>query len=87
MSEPLIILPVSEVKRLIGEAVAEAMGGRSAGPEQSLTAKQFAKLHGTTDVRVRQWCKEGTPHYMTGDQKGFRVYPSKGSPWVEEKCG
>jgi hypothetical protein len=80
-------MTASELKRLVAEGVAEAIGGRDDGPEQSLTAAQFGKLHGTTDERVRQWCKDGMPHYMTGNQRGLRIYPSKGSPWVEENRG
>jgi len=83
----LIDMTASELKRLVAEGVAEAIGGRDDGPERSLTAARFGKCHGTTADRVRQWCKAGMPHYTTGEKRGLRIYPSKASPWVEEHCG
>ena len=87
MSEPLIILPASEVRHLIAEAVADAMGGRGDLDEKPLSVREFAKIYGVDSTRVRAWCDDGMPHIKTGDQRGIRIFPDRARDWLEENRG
>ena len=87
MSEPLVILPVSEVKHLIAEAVAAAMGGRGDLDEKPLSVREFAKIYGVDSTKVRAWCDDGMPHIKTGDVRGIRIFLDRARPWLEENRG
>ena len=84
MSEPLIVMTAPEVKHLIAEAVAAAMGGRVDLDEKPLSVRDIAKIYSVDSTRVRAWCDDGMPHIRTGDVRGIRIYPSRAREWLEE---
>lgn len=93
MSEPLVVMTASEVKRLMFEAVAEAMGGYNPADEKPVTIKGFADLVPFGKDRVRSWCVDGCPvcgtklPHIKSSERGTYIYPSKGRAWMEEHVG
>ena len=87
MSEPLVILPAAEVKSLVAEAVAEALGGRSNGSERPLTVKEFASLYNVDCKRVYEWIEQGLPHIKIGDVRGKRIWAEAAKQWLEAHHG
>ena len=83
LDEPLVLLPVSEFKRLVREAVREEMCTRE--PERSVTAAEFAELEGTDAKRVRRLCEAGMPSHMIADRRGLRIVPSEARAWLLEQ--
>jgi hypothetical protein len=90
MTEPFVILPASEVKRLILEAITEAMPGQSAADEKPVSAKSAAQALGTGEQRLRDWCNRGCdacgekmPSIMTSEERGLKVYLSRAREWME----
>jgi len=93
VTEPLVILPASEVKRLMLEALAEVNTGRNGdrhADERPVTVKQAAKHFGMDDQRLRDWCEHGCdvcgtkmPHIMTSDERGLKLYLNPARHWME----
>ena len=79
-----------ELRAVIREEIQRALAGKVDDDDAPVSVKTAAKEMGTSEARVRDWCKVGCPDCgallpstMAGDERGRKLYVSDAREWMK----
>jgi len=81
----LIDVTAGELVEMVVERLMQRLGDQEL--EAPLGVKEFGRLYGVDEKRVREWIADGMPCIRTGDQRGIRIWPDKARAWLEVNRG
>lgn len=82
----LVVLPESELRDLVADAVREALAtARPKAEVELLTVAELAEVLRVSEDSIRRWARTGCPHLQAGERRGLRFRKAHVFAWLEER--